>query len=243
MPESSCPFIFAHRCSSRTCLVPASHAERTWAFRTLQVSQLESPAPRPSPACQLVMPTSPSKLRRHASLVATLPSASRTSRTRATLTISGTLWSGARALCRRDAQQWPDVGMDVLLEASVTRLATFTREQLSRVPSFNFRRTVHLCPVCLHPSLRVDICSPVIHIRGLTMDAGHLFHSDGFRARRAVAPVCYRVTLLCPRSTHAQLTSPHLMRQGGNRPSRCTAVSRTLAQTPQPERQGGNRPL
>ena len=50
-------------------------------------------------------------------------------------------------------------------------------------------------------------------------------------------------TPLCPRSTHVHLTSPHFMRQEGNRPSRCIAVPRTLAQTPQLERQGGNRPL
>ena len=36
-------------------------------------------------------------------------------------------------------------------------------------PSFNFRRTEHLCPVCLHPFLRVDICSPVIHIRAASL--------------------------------------------------------------------------
>ena len=41
--------------------------------------------------------------------------------------ISGTLWSILRALCRRDAQQWPDIGMDVMLDVSVTRMATFTR--------------------------------------------------------------------------------------------------------------------
>ena len=50
------------------------------------------------------------------------------------------------------------------------------------------------------------------------------------------------ITPLCPRSTHVQLTSPHLMRQEGNRPSRCIAVPRTLAQTPQLERQGGESP-
>ena len=37
------------------------------------------------------------------------------------------MWSLFRALYRRDAQQWPDIGMDVMLDVSVTRMATFTR--------------------------------------------------------------------------------------------------------------------
>ena len=43
------------------------------------------------------------------------------------LCICGTKRSGVRDFCRRDAQQCPNVGVDVLLDVSVTRLATFTR--------------------------------------------------------------------------------------------------------------------
>ena len=43
------------------------------------------------------------------------------------LCICGTKRSGVRDFCRRDAQQCPNVGVDMLLDVSVTRLATFTR--------------------------------------------------------------------------------------------------------------------
>jgi hypothetical protein len=84
------------------------------------------------------------------------------------------LWptrSGVRDFCRRDAQQCPDVGVDVLLDDSVTRLATFTRVYDAvnfplffatphpavmsafvpmTFPSFDLRRTVYLCRgVCI----------------------------------------------------------------------------------------------
>ena len=43
------------------------------------------------------------------------------------LCICGTKRSRLRDCCRRDAQQCPNVGVDALLDVSVTRLATFTR--------------------------------------------------------------------------------------------------------------------
>ena len=82
-------------------------------------------------------------------------------------------------------------------------------------PSFDFRRTAHLCYVVCIRSY-ATACGLFSHIRGLTMDAGCLFYSDGAVSSHLSATW---ITLLCPRSTHVQLTSPHLMRQGGNRPS------------------------
>ena len=57
---------------------------------------------------------------------------------------------------------------------------------------------------------------PVMHIRGLMLAVSF----TRMPSEHAVSSHLYATwtTLSCPRSTHVQLTSPHLMRQGGNRP-------------------------